>query len=94
LGSLQKTAVGATDDHEFFRKRIILCNEVLGGDDEVIEHILFFRQITLPMPGLAELTAATQVGIATIPTRIAWIRETLRRLIRKASEVLNSDNSV
>ena len=58
----QQAAVAAAHDGELVGPRVFVIDQVLRARREVVEDVLFFRQIAREVPWLAELAAAADVA--------------------------------
>ena len=57
----QEAAIASSLDRELFRPRVFFFNQVFRRSREIIEHVLFFREIAGLVPVFAELAAASNI---------------------------------
>src|ERR1700684_900140 len=57
----QESTVAPAQDRELLRPRVFLLDQVFARGREIIEHVLFFREVPGLMPFLAELAAAADI---------------------------------
>src|SRR5260370_14015995 len=63
-------AVAAAADREFWRRRVMIVDQVLGCADEIVEHVLFHAQHSGFVPFLAVLAAAANVRYGVDPAHL------------------------
>src|SRR5437667_3415552 len=66
----QEAAIASVLDRKFFRARVLLLDQVFGGDREIVEHCLLFRKIAGLVPFFAKFTAASNVRYHINPAAI------------------------
>src|ERR1022692_4170015 len=57
----QQSTVASPQDRKLLRPRVLLLDQIFSGGREIIEHVLFFREIPGPVPFLTELAAAADI---------------------------------
>ena len=58
----EQAAVAAAHDGQLVRVGVLLVDQVLGAGNEVVEDVLLLGEVAGPVPILAELAAAAEVG--------------------------------
>ena len=57
----EQPAVASAFDRKLVGIRVLGLDQMLGASDEIIEYVLFVREISGAMPGFAELPSPTKI---------------------------------
>ena len=61
-GSHQQAAVAPPFDRQQVRRRVFLVDHIMQSGGEIVEDVLFVRQVAAAVPGFAVFAAAANVG--------------------------------
>src|SRR5205085_3016677 len=62
-GAHQQATIGAAANGETRGRSVLLCDQVLGGGEEIVKDVLLLLEHARPVPGFAVFASTAQVGL-------------------------------